>query len=45
MLPNVGCMEWQTPSVRNAKQILRRLFGFAIGKKDGAFAEREETGS
>jgi hypothetical protein len=37
-------MEWQTPRVRSAKQILRRLFGFVIGKKDGALAEREETG-
>jgi len=37
-------MEWQTPGVRSAKQTLRRLFGFVIGKKDGTLAEREETG-
>jgi hypothetical protein len=37
-------MEWQTPRVRSAKQILRRLFGFVIGKKNGTVAEREETG-
>jgi len=44
-LPNVGCMEWQTSRVKSLSAVLGSFFGVAVSKKDGPFAEREETGS
>src|ERR1700687_5659263 len=44
-LPNVRCMERQAPRVRGVRLFLGGLVGLAVGKKYGALAEREESGS
>jgi hypothetical protein len=36
-------MEWQMLYARRIRLILRGLFRFAVGQKDGALAKREES--